>query len=274
MSFDFYNQKFNFVDNKRSVNTTLNTCHSSKRFTKSLLRSKEEKENSDLVLQKMQMSLNNFLSNLKKTPNPTDNLDSSFPIEKESRTIDNERSFCYLNSSLNKNNNIFSNYQRQTQGYPSNKEKPYSNTFMNNTNNSTKFFHSPFIKNKQPKEISNFNNSMLSFYSAQNKNRFNTFNKDINNNYIYSGTQRANTENDNNLTLPLRMDRNRNNNNILINENSSYSSEDNNNRNINTNDNISNTKSNNNNAKGKEKNNFLNFFFLIKNYWVTKNHFF
>ena len=262
MSIEFLNKKYNFIDNKISVNTTLNTYHSTKRFNKTLIRSKEEKENSDQVLQKMQMSLNNFLSNLKKTPNPTaDNMDSSFPLENETRTLDNERSFNYLNSSFNQTNNIFSNYQRQSLGYMKNKEKSDINILNHNNNKSTKYFHSPFILDKQqPKDFLSFNNSMNSFYSKNNKNRLNTYSKDIaNNNFVYHGTQRANTENDNNLTLPLTIDRNKNNNNkILINENSSYSSEEN--KNIDTSNNNLNSNINNNNAKGKEPINFVNTF--------------
>ena len=242
MSNNFFGQNYNFLENKISVNTH-NPYQNTNKFSKTYYVPKEEKENSDLVLQKMQLSLNNFLSNLKKSQNieTTD----PYPIEKESRTIENERSFNYVNSSFNQINNMFNKFQTPMTLQRS-KEKSETNIFnQSNNDNSTRVFRSPYVQDKNIRGIPSFSNSMYSFYSLHNNNKLNNLNKY--NNYNITGMQRSNTDNNHNFSLPQKLDNNKNSK-ILINENSSYSSEEN--RNIsNTN---TNNLNNNNSVKNKE----------------------
>ena len=150
MNNNFFGQNYNFLDNKISVNTH-NPYQNTNKFTKTYYMPKEEKENSDLVLQKMQLSLNNFLSNLKKSQNieTTD----PYPIEKESRTIENERSFNYLNSSFNQINNMFNKFQAPMTLQRS-KEKSETNIFnQNNNDNSSRVFRSPYVQDKNIRGI-------------------------------------------------------------------------------------------------------------------------
>ena len=239
MNNNFFSQNYNFLDNKISVNTH-NPYQNTNKFTKTYYMPKEEKENSDLVLQKMQLSLNNFLSNLKKSQNieTTD----PYPIEKESRTIENERSFNYLNSSFNQINNMFNKFQAPMTLQRS-KEKSETNIFnQNNNDNSSRVFRSPYVQDKNIRGISSFSNSMYSFYSLHNNNNLNKYN-----NYNITGKQRSNTDNNDNFSLPQKLDNNKNSK-ILINENSSYSSEENKNINNANNNNLN----NNNSVKNKE----------------------
>ena len=97
MSNNFFGQRYNnFLDNQIKGNNLKDEKFSSPLYIKS----KEEKESSDFVLQKMQLSLNNFLTNLKK------NEMDSFPNETE--TINVEKSFNFNNNILAKKN-LFDN---------------------------------------------------------------------------------------------------------------------------------------------------------------------
>ena len=105
----FFGKKYNFLDKKITVNTTLNSFQNPN-FSQTYYKPKEEIETSDLVLQKMQLSLNNFLTNLKKTEN-LDNIDT-YPIQTENQKIlDKENSFNFINSNFIQNKNKFNNYQ-------------------------------------------------------------------------------------------------------------------------------------------------------------------
>ena len=240
MNNQFFGQKY-FLDKKITVNKNQN-------YSQPYYKTKDEKESSDFVLQKMQLSLNNFLSNLKKTEN-IDNIDS-YPIQPEStKTLDNESSFNFINSNFIQNKNIYNNFQninpQAIEGFPRGKEK--SETYLINKNNNSinnsinnintiKYFRSPNIQEKNPKDFSSFSNSMNSFYSFHNNN-LNNINKNvfnINNDYNFRLSQRANTENTENISSIMKLERNHNK--ILINENSSYSSEEN--KNINGNNNL------------------------------------
>ena len=230
---NFHGQKYIFPDNKLPQKT--HNFYQNHNFSKTYYKPKDEKESSNFVLQKMQLSLNNFLSNLKKNEN-VENLDI-YPMQYDHRTLDNERSFNIVNPMSNQNNNAFKHYQDNVDGFPRGKEMSETNIINKNNKNSNKYYKSPYLKDENLRDNSNFNNSMYSFYTSHN-NQLNNIHNNISNNYI-TGMPRANTENDNNITLPVRINRNKNSN-ILINENSSYSSEENRNNNINDNNNNNN----------------------------------
>ena len=247
MNKNFYGQKLTFLDknNNKILGKNLNAFQTQK-FSKSFYKTNEEKESSDFVLQKMQLSLNNFLSNLKKSEN-IDQLEDtdSYTFQNQYNSLEIERPLNFINANFNKNNIenniVFNNYQDSKEGFPRGKEKSESHLNTKNLKkNSNKYYKSPYVKDINQKEGPNSINPIHSFYRPHhkinniNKNIDNSIDKNIdNNNYDTSGIQRTNMD----ISLPLKVDRNKNI--ILINENSSYSSEENKNNNLNskTNDN-------------------------------------
>ena len=239
MNNNFLSQKYNFLDNNIGANN-LNS-NQTPNFSKTYYNPKEDKESSDLVLQKMQLSLNNFILNLKKTEN-IENIDS-YPIQTEEKPLDKkENSFNFINSNFIQNKNIFNNIQNintaPNESFPRGKEKSESiltnrtNNNINNINNLNNYFKSPYNQEKEYASLPFFNNSMYSFHSNNNnnlndinKNNYNINNNNNYNNYIQS--QRTKTENnENKSSYPLEIEKHKNSI-ILINENSSYSSEEN-----------------------------------------------
>ena len=274
MSNNFFGQRYNnFIDNQVKGNS-LDEKFSSPLYNKS----KEDRESSDFVLQKMQLSLNNFLSNLKK------NEMDSFPNETE--TINLEKSFNFNNNILAQKN-LFDNYpvlNSRNEGFPRGKEKSESNLVRRSMNaadlNTNGYFRSPFNQDRKQKGFSAFSNSMYSFNSTK-VNKTNKINKNLSLNNGGNSTSRSIKSNDifnirqnNNIvnnynTYSYNANNNRKTNNnfnniisqsnkILINENSSYSSEENNNKNntIQENKNSKNNNTNliNNSIKAKKEN--------------------
>ena len=246
MSSKFYGPKHYFLDNNKLFGNKYNTIQN-QQFSKTFYKPKEEKESSDLVLQKMQLSLNNFLSNLKKSEN-IDNVDP-YLVQNQCKTYENERSFNCVDTNFNKNsmdnNIVFNNYQELSRGFIRGKEKSESNLIRKHKN-SNKYYKSPYVKDKNQIEPSDNINLLHSFYGQNNK--LNHLSKNIgNNNFDLSGMQRTNMD----ISLPLKADRNKNI--ILINENSSYSSEENKNASKNLN-----AKINNKTNKKKDPINIIN----------------
>jgi len=261
MSNNYFGQRYNnFLDNQIK-----GTNHTDEKFSSPIYTNpKDEKESSDFVLQKMQLSLNNFLTNLKK------NEMDSFPTETE--TINVEKSFNFNNNILVQKN-LFDNYpglNSRNEGFPRGKEKSESNLIRKSMNavdlNQNGYFRSPFNQDRKQKGFSVFSNSMYSF-NTSNANRANKMNnlslnnggnitsRSIKNNDILNIRQNNNMGNNyNSYTYNANNNRKTNNdfnniisqsNKILINENSSYSSEENNN---NKNNNIQGNINNNNNS--------------------------
>ena len=250
MSNNFFGQRYNnFLDNQIKENNLKDEKFSSPLYSNP----KDEKESSDFVLQKMQLSLNNFLSNLKK------NEMDSFPPENEAETIYVEKSFNFNNNILAKKN-LFDNYpllNSINEGFPRGKEKSESNLVRKSMNavdlNQNGYFRSPFNQDRKQKGFSVFSNSMYSFntYNANKVNKNlslnnggNSTSRSIKNNDILNIRQNDNISNNYN-TYSYNANNNRKVNNninniisqsnkILINENSSYSSEENNNNKNNT----------------------------------------
>ena len=233
MNNKFYSQRYN--------NFTYNTY----KDQKSIYNQKDDKDN---VLQKMQMSLNNFLTNLKKNEN-IENMDS-FPNPNEQRTIDIEKSLNFNNQNINQNKNIFNNIQTKnnpSEVFPISKEKSESSLIKNNnlfTNiQNNNFYRSPYNQDRYKKGISPYSNTLYSFHTYNKSNNINknikNVNKNLNNvsdiiikndinnraelfvnnyNLNIKKNQRSNTQTNSILKT----------NNILINENSSHSGEENN----------------------------------------------
>ena len=267
MNNNFFGQRYNnFLDNQMKGNIFIDEKFSTPLYNNS----KDDKESSDFVLQKMQLSLNNFLTNLKK------NEMDSFPTENETESINVEKSFNFNNTILVQKN-LFENYpslNSRNEGFPRGKEKSESNLIrksMNEADSKTKangYFKSPFNQDRKQKGFSVFSNSMYSINSSK-ANRTNKMNKNFdsnndgnistrikNNNDILSIRQNKNIGNNYNTYTynannNIKQYNNANNiisqnNKILINENSSYSSEENNNNKNNTiQDKINNTNTNN-----------------------------
>ena len=250
----FLSQRYNnFIDNKINKNNI-----NSQKFSQTYYKSKNPKESSDLVLQKMQLSLNNFLTNLKKNENI-----ESYLSRKEDQASDRDKSLNFNSNTLSHNYSNFQSMNSLNEGFFRGKEKSETNLIQKkiNRNDDSNIFRSPFEQEKSQKGFSLFSNSMYSFNTFHNngpnnisnnfinsnniKNNDNFHSNTIDNNYKYNhrGNQRSNTEVSN--IFP------QSNNEILISENSSYSSDDNNKS---QNNNYKNNKINNNNNLKNVKN--------------------
>ena len=261
----FLNQRFNnFIDNK-ITNHNIN----SQKFSQSYYKPKNQKESSDLVLQKMQLSLNNFLSNLKKNENI-----ESYLTHKEDKALNMDNSLNFNSNTLTHNYSNFQSMNSLNEGLFRGKEKSEANLIQKkiNRNDDSNIFRSPFDQEKSQKGYSLFSNSMYSFNTFQNNGSNSISTNFINNNniknndnihsnsntidihykYNHRGNQRSNTEVSN--IFP------QSNNEIFISENSSYSSEENN-KNINNNykNNIINNNNNVKNTKNEEEMNKIDY---------------
>jgi hypothetical protein len=260
----FYNQGYNnFIDNKITKNNI-----NSQKFSQTYYKPKNQKESSDSVLQKMQLSLNNFLSNLKKNENI-----ESYVGHKEDQSSDRDKSLNFNSNTLSHNYSNFQSMNSLNEGLFRGKDRSEANLIQKkiNRNDDINLFRSPFDQEKNQKGFSLYNNSMYSFHTFHNNgingsnnissnfiNNNNIKNNDnihsnsntTDNNYKYNhrGNQRSNTEVSN--IFP------QSNNEIFISENSSYSSEDNN-KNKNNN-NINNNINNNNNLKNVKNDEVMN----------------
>ena len=244
----FLNQRYNnFIDNKITKNN-----NNSQKFSQTYYKPKNPRESSDLVLQKMQLSLNNFLTNLKKNENI-----ESYLAHKEDQTSDRDKSLNFNSNTLSHNYSNFQSINSLNEGFFRGKERSEANLIQKkiNRNDDSNIFRSPFDQEKSQKGFSLFSNSMYSFNNFHNngqnnissnfinsnniKNNDNIYNNSntIDNNYKFHhrGNQRSNTEVSN--IFP------QSNNEIFISENSSYSSDENNKiQNNNNNNNLKNVK--------------------------------
>ena len=279
MNSNFFSQRYNnFLDNQIKGNNLTDEKFSSPLYN----HPKGEKESSDFVLQKMQLSLNNFLTNLKK------NEMDSFPTENETETINVEKSFNFKNNNkILVQKNLFDNLgglnSRNDVGFPRGKEKSESHLIRKSMNaadlNANGYFRSPFNQDRKQKGFSVFSNSMYSFNTSS-VNRTNKVNKNLSLNLNNGGNSTSRSLNNNDMlnirqnnnignnynTYTYNINDNRKinnnfnniisqNNKILINENSSYSSEENNNNKNNMNhENINNNNLANTSFKAKKEN--------------------
>ena len=260
----FLNQRYNnFIENKITGNNI-----NSQKYSQTYYKPKNSKESSDTVLQKMQLSLNNFLTNLKKN----ENIDS-YLYHKEDQASNIDKSLNFNSNTLSHNYSNFQSMNSLNEGLFRGKERSEANLIQKkiNRNDDSNIFRSPFDQEKSQKGFSLFSNSMYSFHTFHNNGTNNISNNFINNNniknndnihsnsntidnnfrYNHRGNQRSNTEVSN--IFPQST------NEILISENSSYSSEENNkNQNINYKNNNINNNNNLKNGKNDEVKNVMN----------------
>ena len=117
----FLNQRYNnFIDNKITKNN-----NNSQKFSQTYYKPKNPRESSDLVLQKMQLSLNNFLTNLKKNENI-----ESYLAHKEDQTSDRDKSLNFNSNTLSHNYSNFQSINSLNEGFFRGKERSEANLIL------------------------------------------------------------------------------------------------------------------------------------------------